>query len=255
MDSVHDFSAYTMSEPWIVIAAILVVFGLAMMKLLLWHSHRNNHHCPPVGVGMTDILPHKVWCANKEGRIIYSNQKWKKFSGTGDAWTHYIHIEDMNHFFGQWTRCLETHGGLSVELRMRNAKGIYKWFSVQAEYHPHMQLQVFRECCEEGLWVGSLINIDSGKQAHHQVVHELGGRLDDVENKCQEIIKTAVDPIIIANAEGKILSFNDAAYKMFLYTEEEIVGQNLSKLMDPSKLLSIYKFSMLSITRCKLCEL
>lgn len=164
---------------------------------------------------MAEILPHIVWYANKQGRVIYSNQKWKKYSGVRDTWIHHIHKEDIAQFFSVWSQCIDTHRALCVEVRLKSAQGKYEWFAAQAEYLPSMKLQLspnvcifailtscqlYAQRCEEGVWTGSLLNINSGKQAYHQVVDELGGRLEDVETKCTEIIKTAVDPIVITNA-------------------------------------------------------
>lgn len=45
------------------------------------------------------------------------------------------------------------------------------------------------------------------------------------------IVQTAPDPIITIDSRGHILSFSPAAERVFGYSEEEIVGQNVSLLM------------------------
>lgn len=42
-----------------------------------------------------------------------------------------------------------------------------------------------------------------------------------------------LDPMIVINGEGRMLVFNDAASKVFGYTEEETLGQNVKMLMPP----------------------
>jgi two-component system sensor kinase FixL len=52
----------------------------------------------------------------------------------------------------------------------------------------------------------------------------------------EAIIQTAIDGIITIDQRGKIESLNPAALKLFGYTQEEVMGQNISMLMpDPDK--------------------
>ncbi|AMQ00052.1 Histidine kinase [Pedobacter cryoconitis] len=52
----------------------------------------------------------------------------------------------------------------------------------------------------------------------------------------EAIIETAIDGIITIDERGKIESLNPAALKLFGYTIEDVIGQNISKLMpEPDK--------------------
>jgi len=52
----------------------------------------------------------------------------------------------------------------------------------------------------------------------------------------EAIIETAIDGIITIDQRGKIESLNPAALKLFGYTIDEVIGQNISKLMpEPDK--------------------
>lgn len=55
--------------------------------------------------------------------------------------------------------------------------------------------------------------------------------LIESEARVRTILKNAVDGIITADERGVIQSFNPAAEKIFAYTQEEVVGQNLTILM------------------------
>jgi two-component system sensor kinase FixL len=49
----------------------------------------------------------------------------------------------------------------------------------------------------------------------------------------RSIIESAVDGIILIDAQGRIESFNPAAERLFGYTEREVIGRNVSMLMPP----------------------
>jgi two-component system sensor kinase FixL len=45
------------------------------------------------------------------------------------------------------------------------------------------------------------------------------------------VIETAVDGVILIDAEGTVLMFNPACEKLFKYQAEEVIGQNVKTLM------------------------
>ena len=51
------------------------------------------------------------------------------------------------------------------------------------------------------------------------------------EQRFREVVQTAPDAIILSDGEGDILSWNDAAERLFGYTAGEIVGRHLTTLM------------------------
>ena len=56
----------------------------------------------------------------------------------------------------------------------------------------------------------------------------------ELENlKSHKILEMAAEGIVSIDTEGKLLSFNRAAQKIFGYSEEEVIGKNVSMLMPP----------------------
>jgi len=45
------------------------------------------------------------------------------------------------------------------------------------------------------------------------------------------IVRSAVDAIVLIDAQGGIEEFNPAAERLFGYTEAEVLGRNVSMLM------------------------
>ena len=63
----------------------------------------------------------------------------------------------------------------------------------------------------------------------HRVEHALSGS----EAQFRHVVHTAPDGIVLADGDGKIVSWNTAAERLFGYTEGEILGQPLTIIMPP----------------------
>ncbi|WP_080845801.1 bifunctional diguanylate cyclase/phosphodiesterase [Cytobacillus gottheilii] len=59
-------------------------------------------------------------------------------------------------------------------------------------------------------------------------------QLQFLDNMYQSIIMTANDAIVLADSEGTIIAWNNAAEAIFFYKEDEIIGKNLEKII-PAK--------------------
>jgi PAS domain S-box-containing protein len=57
------------------------------------------------------------------------------------------------------------------------------------------------------------------------------GALKASEEKYRSVMESANDAIVIADADGSVVSWNKAAQKIFGYSEEEMAGQTLTRLM------------------------
>ena len=56
-------------------------------------------------------------------------------------------------------------------------------------------------------------------------------QLQDQQRRLQSVLETAVDAIVIIDERGLIQSFNPAGERMFGYSADEVVGQNVNLLM------------------------
>src|SRR5437762_12910474 len=57
-----------------------------------------------------------------------------------------------------------------------------------------------------------------------------------LEGLNRAILDSALDCIIVMNASGRVVEFNPAAERVFGYTREEAVGQELAELIIPAAL-------------------
>jgi PAS domain S-box-containing protein len=51
------------------------------------------------------------------------------------------------------------------------------------------------------------------------------------ESRLRAVVDTAVDGVILIDANGAILLFNPACERLFGYTAEEVMGRNVKMLM------------------------
>jgi len=148
------------------------------------------------------------------------------------------------------TACEQIFGYSSEEMINEPLSKIYPFVAERRYYEDIQKLKSGKEV--QGQWKsitkeGEIIWIDvyakplmrdNGKpEAFIASAHNIG-ELKNIEQKLKEnkaraqaILETTVDGIITTDIEGQILNFNHSACRMFGYSEEEIVGQNLNVLI------------------------
>jgi two-component system, LuxR family, sensor kinase FixL len=76
-----------------------------------------------------------------------------------------------------------------------------------------------------------------GERKFTGMLHDLSGRvqleerLRGSEARWRSIVQSAVDGIVVIDAYGRIEAFNPAAERLFGYSEQELLGQNVNTLM------------------------
>jgi PAS domain S-box-containing protein len=76
-----------------------------------------------------------------------------------------------------------------------------------------------------------------GERKFTGILHDLSDRvaleerLRSSEARWRSVVESAVDGIIVIDAQGRVEAFNPAAVRLFGYAESEVIGQNVSMLM------------------------
>ena len=65
-------------------------------------------------------------------------------------------------------------------------------------------------------------------------------KLEESEDKFKKITSAAQDAIICMDSDGKISFWNEAAEKIFKYTQEEVLGEDLHKLIVPDRFMGAH---------------
>jgi PAS domain S-box-containing protein len=73
----------------------------------------------------------------------------------------------------------------------------------------------------------------------------------DARNRLQEVIATSLDGIIATDADGRVIEYNGAAERVFGYTHDEAIGQDMADLIVPDHLRAAHAAGMKRYRRTK----
>ncbi len=94
-------------------------------------------------------------------------------------------------------------------------------------------LALFVGICAGALLSAALFLALSSRRRNRWLVSSAASEeaLNQSDARARAVIDNAVDAIAIIDANGIIMSFNRAAYRMFGYEPHEVIGRNVSMLM------------------------
>ena len=113
---------------------------------------------------LADAMPQIVWSAQADGVLNYYNRRWFEFinvaesAGAEAQWGNYVHPDDFPRVATEWSSCLNTGNPYSLEFRVRNGDGEYRWFLVRALPVRDEQHKILR-------WFGTCTDIQDQRQA------------------------------------------------------------------------------------------
>jgi PAS domain S-box-containing protein len=88
---------------------------------------------------MADTTPSLIWMCDAEGKVAYLNEQWIALTGAkpnvgyADAWTAYVHPDDVKKVLDVFSKGMKSHQRFSMEYRLRRQDGVYRWmFDVAA---------------------------------------------------------------------------------------------------------------------------
>ena len=86
---------------------------------------------------LSEALPQLIWSIDAEGRDIYFNQRWLDYTGVMPAqgvameWTRPLHVGDLARTKSAWAAARNSGTLLSLEVRLRQHDGIYRFWILQ----------------------------------------------------------------------------------------------------------------------------
>jgi PAS domain S-box-containing protein len=86
---------------------------------------------------LADGAPVMMWTADARGRCDWCNDAWRAYTGqqgaaaNDDRWADAIHPDDLARVVGAYETASEAREPFAVEMRVRRADGVYRWFLAQ----------------------------------------------------------------------------------------------------------------------------
>jgi len=113
---------------------------------------------------VAEAIPQMVWTTDPDGRILYSNNRWKEYTGysleqsSGHGMLHELHPEDLALVLESWKKARLSGERFSLEYRLKRQDGVYRWFLGQA-------LPLLGPSGTVTQWFGTVTDIDEMKRA------------------------------------------------------------------------------------------
>ncbi len=176
-----------------------------------------------------------VWTRSTGGDFIEPQPSWSAFTGLGfesikgRGWMVSIHPDDQERVAAGWEQAIAAPGPYRVEYRLRHHNGEYRDMAVNA-------VPVYEEDGTAREWVGTSTDVTDSNLAT--------ARLRRSEARNAAILATSLDCIVAIDAESRVVEWNSAAEKTFLYSRDEAVGRPLFELIIPPALREAHRIGM-----------
>jgi PAS domain S-box-containing protein len=165
----------------------LILVQAALIIGLLWQRARNRKADLRLRESekrfrlVADTTPALIWMCDKEGTVTYLNDRRIDFTGRnlamgfGDAWSAFIHPDDVQSVQAANKRALEQQKEYSKEYRLRRRDGVYRWMLDIAAP------RVNGDGSFAG-FVGSAVDITDQKIAQ-EALEKIGGKLIEAQEE------------------------------------------------------------------------
>ncbi len=111
-----------------------------------------------------DAVPQMVWIADRTGRLLYSNKKWKDYTDSiSEVWCdpRILHPDDYANVTDAWARSLETQQPFTQEVRFRShPEKNYRWHLLRVT---PMEPEPDHSGAGELHWLGSATDLQEQK--------------------------------------------------------------------------------------------
>jgi two-component system, cell cycle sensor histidine kinase and response regulator CckA len=171
---------------------------------------------------LAEVVPQLVWATRPDGWNVYFNQRWTEYTGltreesSGHGWIRPFHPDDQPRAAAAWERAVATEAAYSLEVRLRGADGIYRWWLVRGGPMKDAGGTIVK-------WFGTCTDIDDLKHA--------GLKVAESEARFAKVFHSSMMAIGISEgSSGRLIDVNGLWAQLFGYTREEMIGRTVFEL-------------------------
>jgi PAS domain S-box-containing protein len=122
---------------------------------------------------LAETLPQLIWVRDGAGNLEFISQKLKEYVGiylnTTEEWKSVVHPDDFEDIGKAWTHSLIKGDAYKSNIRLKNTKGQYRWFTVNGEPVFDAENNIVK-------WVGALTDIHTEKSFSEELEKQVGER-------------------------------------------------------------------------------
>jgi PAS domain S-box-containing protein len=172
---------------------------------------------------LSDYVPVFVWACRADGWCYSLNDRWYQYTGLkpeealGIGWLGALHPDDRERALSKWAQAIAQGGAYEMELRYRRSDGEYRWFIAKA-----LPLKDASGLITD--WFGTSLDIHDRKLSEQSLAH------------LAAIVTSSEDAVISFSRDSKIVTWNQAAEKLFGWSAREAIGQTAAIYVPPERL-------------------
>jgi len=180
---------------------------------------------------IAELLPHMVWTATNDGRVDFSNQRWREYAGDDRTWLEALHPDEWERVWSQWNVAIVSRQPVTMEARLRKASDagadVYRTFVIKAT--PIVRGDAVK-------WLGACADVEDQKQLAAE--KEMQARQKSFFlNALSHDIRAPLHNVLL-NAHLLKMSVNDEAdaESVEMIVENAVAaGELVTKLLDFAK--------------------